>query len=807
LRESAPGVNPVTLLDGLVYSAPAGGAQVNIPISLGANQTFVSANAGATITFGAPIDIPALQTLSLDGRGSVDLEGVVSGTGGLTKYGDGTLILAANNTYQGITNVFQGAVNLRNSNALGSAAAGTVAASGTAIQLQGGITVPENIVIRDTGPGFDLTTLGAIRSLGTATNTLSGVVTMTNHAGFGVDPGGRLVSTGQVLAMPGSSDNGLSLFGGGTLELAGTADNAITGQVTVAQGTLVLNKDRGGAATPMPFFGNLVIGDNRDGVGAAGAARVVLSGRDQLPELNFFRTGVTTITLNANGSLDLAGFNDQVGNLTLTVGRDAASQVSTGAGTLSLLGDVTVNTFQGSSGLSPAARVSGNLNLGAFFSGAGGANTRTFTVNDTALFSLNPDLVVSANVSGVSNVSLTKAGGGTLLLSGNNTYQGATRMTAGFLDLGTDTALGNTSLLAISGGALRAVDPSDNPAARTFAAVPVSLDGTVQVYGPGALTFGGQVTLTGGRTFINYDPAQVTTFTAGITDALFPGSSFTKQGRGELNIAGPAAFTGTLTIGSTGNAQDGGTLRFSGAAGALVRNFNTISVGVNSSLILDNTAANNTDRLPDATAITLAGALRLIGNAGGTAETVGSVNPQGGFTSTIESDTTGAGSARLTLGALNAGGTNAAVHFVGGGTRLTESGQNQIDVLQAPGNMPFANNILTTAVAFNPDGSPDFATLAGGPNGLAVIPLPAEGYVTSFAASNPTSNVKITSGTVTLDRSRTVNAVLIGAGVTLNAADTTATLTLANGPLVFAGSATVNVPYVAYSTTNPTYIE
>src|SRR5581483_5659293 len=281
LRESAPGVNPVTLLDGLVYSAPAGGAQVNIPISLGANPTFVSANAGATITFGAPIDIPALQTLSLDGRGSVDLEGVVSGTGGLTKYGDGTLILAANNTYQGITNVFQGAVNLRNSNALGSAAAGTVAASGTAIQLQGGITVPENIVIRDTGPGFDLTTLGAIRSLGTATNTLSGVVTMTNHAGFGVDPGGRLVSTGQVLAMPGSSDNGLSLFGGGTLELAGTADNAITGQVTVAQGTLVLNKARGGAATPMPFFGNLVIGDNRDGVGAAGAARVVLSGRDQ----------------------------------------------------------------------------------------------------------------------------------------------------------------------------------------------------------------------------------------------------------------------------------------------------------------------------------------------------------------------------------------------------------------------------------------------------------------------------------------------------------------------------------------------
>src|SRR5881227_1430697 len=36
LREAAPGADPITLLDGLVYNAPAGGAQVNIPISLGA---------------------------------------------------------------------------------------------------------------------------------------------------------------------------------------------------------------------------------------------------------------------------------------------------------------------------------------------------------------------------------------------------------------------------------------------------------------------------------------------------------------------------------------------------------------------------------------------------------------------------------------------------------------------------------------------------------------------------------------------------------------------------------------------------
>src|SRR5262249_52498478 len=209
---------------------------------------------------------------------------------------------------------------------------------------------------------------------------------------------------------------------------------------------------------------------------------------------------------------------------------------------------------------------------------------------------------------------------------------------------------------------------------------------------------------------------------------------------------------------------DGGTVRFLGAAGALIKNFNTITVGPAASLIVDNTAGNNNDRLPDQTTINLfGGTLRLIGNSGGSTETVRVVAPQGNFTSTIESDTTSGANARLLLEGLTPSGNNATVNFVGGGTRLSESGPNQIDVLQAPsGNLVFTNNIVTNGVVLNPDNSVDFATLAGGPNGIAVVPLPAAGYVTSFAASNPTSNVKILSGTVTLDKSRTVNALQLG---------------------------------------------
>src|SRR5262249_49175165 len=322
-----PGGNRITLLDGLVYNAPTGAAQFNVPVSLGANLTFLSANAGATLTLGS-VDLPGLQTLSFDGRGNIDIEGTVGGNGGLAKLGDGTLILAGNNTFEGTVQLLQGVMNLRSSTALGSVNAGTIAGLGTAIQLQGGITVPENIVVRAVGVGFDLPTLGAIRSIGTATNTLTGVISMTNHGSFGVDPGGRLISTGQIMVEPAVSDGGLTLFGGGTLELAGTADNVITGQGSVLQGTLALNKDRSTAATRLPFNGNLVIGDNRDGVGPSELARVVLMGRDQVPMVNVFRTAVNNVTINANGTLDLNGFNDQIGSLTMSVGRDRAAQVT-----------------------------------------------------------------------------------------------------------------------------------------------------------------------------------------------------------------------------------------------------------------------------------------------------------------------------------------------------------------------------------------------------------------------------------------------------------------------------------------------
>src|SRR4051794_13087322 len=91
--------------------------------------------------------------------------------------------------------------------------------------------------------------------------------------------------------------------------------------------------------------------------------------------------------------------------------------ITTGAGTLTLGGNVTTNTN------AVAATILGNLSLGG--------TTRTFTV---ASGGGAADLNISAVITnGGTAAGLTKAGTGTLVLSGANTYTGATTLNAGTL--------------------------------------------------------------------------------------------------------------------------------------------------------------------------------------------------------------------------------------------------------------------------------------------------------------------------------------------------------------------------------------
>ena len=97
---------------------------------------------------------------------------------------------------------------------------------------------------------------------------------------------------------------------------------------------------------------------------------------------------------------------------------------------------------------------------------------KTINVNDTQINNIATDLTISALITGASDVSVTKIGGGTLQLSGANTFSGPFLMNGGIAEIGNNAAFG-VGLLSLQNTVLVAVG-----GARTVANT-VSLDGTV----------------------------------------------------------------------------------------------------------------------------------------------------------------------------------------------------------------------------------------------------------------------------------------------------------------------------------------
>lgn len=412
-----------------------GTGAVDFNATTGTTQTVTVSN--GILTFGGNFTGSTTNLgLTKAGNGTLVLAGNISLSGQTTTklltISGGTVTLSGNNSASagGVTVNTNTTLNVNNNNALGS---GTLDITTGILDNTSGskVTVAGNNAQVWRGGGFTFTGTNAL-DLGTGTVSL-GVTTVPVSRTIGVGGSGAngTLTVGGVISDGGSFAGGITKSGTGTLVLAG--NNTYTGLTTLGGGTLTLS------------------GDNHLASGG-----VTVSGGTTLNVNNANALGSGTLTMNG-GTLD----NTSAGAITV-----AGNNAQTWGGNI---------TFTGTKDL--------NLGTGAV---ALGGTTRTVTVNAGVL-----------TVGGtISNGGIQKSGAGTVVLTGASDYASGTTVSVGTLLVNNAGGSGTgTGTVSVSGGATLGGAGTISGATTISGIASPGLSGSI-----GTLTFGNNVTWNGGAT-------------------------------------------------------------------------------------------------------------------------------------------------------------------------------------------------------------------------------------------------------------------------------------------------------------------
>ena len=380
-------------------------------------------------------------------------------------------------------------------------------------------------------------------------NTLTLDVT-TGAPVIDVTQSDRVLTIGSVI----DGNDGLLKTGSGTLTL--TSANLYTGDTTVNGGTLSLNSNSGQSA----IQGVLTV--NSGGT-------VVTTGDGTGLGWNFSRP-LTTLNING-GTVTSAGtmhiWSSMTGGVNMTGGMlQSNSGVNDQNGNFLEWGNVALNT----SASAATATIAGRIRMRH-----DQTDNVIFTVADGAAAT---DLLVSAAITEAEgSVGITKAGAGTMSLTGTNTFTGATTVNAGTLALTGYNALQSSSGVFINntGTVLLKSENSlgnPNPKAVTIASGGLmTMDGNFSV-NIGVLTLnGGELSSGGffdsfyGSYGLNGD-VTVGTGTSTISAVNVVSNAvrtFTVASGGTLNVTG--TFSGANDSGLGVTKTGAGTMIFSGA--------------------------------------------------------------------------------------------------------------------------------------------------------------------------------------------------------------------------------------------------
>jgi fibronectin-binding autotransporter adhesin len=451
-----------TINDGIVV--------ITNPNSLGvfgSGATINAATLEAAATIATSRDFvlgSANSTILVDNTFTFTLTGEISGTGALNKTGNGTLVLGGANVYTGATNVTVGILNIQNDEALGTTAGGTTVSSGAELQLQGGISIgPEALTLNGTGIAGG----GALRNLNGG-NNFGGVITLGSASTIKSDAGILMLSGGIVtggftgtfggssgIAITGeiSGTGGIAKNDTGTVTLS--AANTYTGATTVNDGTLRISVDDRIADT---------------------SALIVSGGTFDLQTFQETLANVTmssgAITGTGAGTLTASAFTFESGTATAILAGSGATLTKTTNGTVILSGDnsytgstnVNAGTLQVSANERIADTSDLNVSSGTFDVQSFSETVRNVTLSSGSISGTGAGTLVGSSFSVQSGTAtailagtgatLTKTTTGTVILSGANTFTGATTVNGGTLILSSTSgsALGSTTSVTVNAG-------------------------------------------------------------------------------------------------------------------------------------------------------------------------------------------------------------------------------------------------------------------------------------------------------------------------------------------------------------------
>jgi len=680
----------------------AGTLQVGADANLGDAAGGLTINGGtlattASFTSGRALTFTNSGTFQTASDTTLTLTGAITGYGTITKTGDGTLVLTGSNTENDYgASILAGTLQIGN--------------GGTSGALLGDVINEGALVFNRSD---DTSFIGFIDGSGSLTQAGSGKLTLSfenTYTGLTTVAAGTLDITGGV-AGDAAVQGGATLMGSGSV--AGTVTVADGGTLSGAQGA---GLTMGGLSLSSGSNLDVTLGATTAGGVFTVNGDLTLDGTLNVTRATDFGAGVYSIisytgTLTDNG-LELAslasGFGGlvqtaQAGEVNLVVeGADASIQfwngstttatgsVAGGAGTWTAgatsnwtsagglipqaanggfavfqgtAGTVTIDDAEGSVTANGMQFVTSGYTLTGDALTLTGTGSAAIRVGDGTELGATKVATIASELAGT--VGLDKTDYGTLVLTGANTYSGGTTISAGTLQIGADSALGDSSGgLTIATGTLATT--------ATFSSARA-------------------VSLTGDATI---DTADATSLT--LSGAISGAGSLTKSGTGTLIITGDGSFIGTTTI-AAGTLQIGNGGTTGSISGDIVNNAHLV--------------INRSDDYTIASSITGSGTLTL----------------SGGGTATFGSSYSGNVTVQDAKAVLASGSTTAADYVIGndgvlGGSATIGSLTVNVGGTVAPGYSP---GTLTVAgpVTFNsgsiysvdvaPDGSHDLIVATG----------------------------------------------------------------------------------------------